>query len=1444
MNFPQNWIAVTESQYPWERDALEFVRNQFPTHEPYRAWSNFEFIADDGSINEVDLLVCTPQGFFLIEIKSRAGRLFGDAGTWTWETDGHLITTDSPVIAVNIKAKKLRSLLQRQMAWKRKGQLPFLETLVFCSAPDLRCELQGTARYRVCLRDRNKDGEQLARPGIMAALTHRECPGLDPHPKGICDQPTTKLISQAMEQAGIRASQRSRRVSDYVLDQLIGQGPGYQDWEATHTKLANVKRRVRIYTVHTGASDEERRTIERAAQREAQLLETLQHQAILRREGFTEHVLGPALIFEYDPQAVRLDHFLAQYKDKLSIEVRLDLLRQIADVVRFAHDKKVVHRALSPRSILVTDPSGERPHIKIFNWQVGYRQSSSTGDLSREVTATSHVNRLVEDMSTAYMAPEALADAENTGEHLDVFSLGAIAYHLFAGEPPAANALELSNKLRETRGLQISAVLNGANDELQFLIQYSTHPEVVSRIDSVVDFLSCLDEVEEKLTAPEHEFVEDPSRALKGDLLPGNLTVVRRLGQGACAVALLVEREGQEYVLKVANDPEHNQRLKDEGEILQQCRHPHIVEYCGMFPIGDRIGVLMRRAGQETLGQRLRKEGRLHVDLLQRFGEDLLSVVNYLEDTGIAHRDIKPDNIGVGPMGRSDRLHLVLFDFSLSRMPPDNIRAGTTGYLDPLLPLRKPPCWDLYAERYAAAVTLYELAAGPNNLPKWGDGASDPSQLACEVTMEAELFDADLRDGLTDFFTKALRRNPAERFDNAEEMLQAWRRCFEGIAHPGALSDYDAVETLRERLVGVTFDTQIAELGLGSRAINALDRANILTVEDLLTVPLRRLLLRGVGNTTRREIATAVRLLREQLGSQQQSDGPTGMAETAAPSDQLDVGSLSVDLLAQRIMRTSTRDGAAAQRTLRTLFGLKPILDNPWPSQADVARCIDVTRARIGQLVGKLQQRWSKDPAMTKLRAEVADILHAAGSVMSVSELCEAVLMARGSVQDEPYRTQLATAVTRAAVEVERIMAEPRFMVRRNGACVLVATSQELADYALRLGQCADRLAAEDPLAPPARVLQTLQALVFPTGTAEIADTRLVRLAAAASEHAAVSSRQELYLKGMDAVRALKLSQGALLGVPSLTVAQIRERVSSRYPDAEPLPDRPALDHLLHLAGFDFQWDVTARQGTGGYVSQCRDTTVITSGSAPVTRLPTVLGPSQVIEITPEIADARQFEERLQRALKDGAFLVLMVHPKYYQRACAELCSRFPLTLINFEALFIKALREVAEKARVNWDLVLKTDATPYAGDWQKLLLLVGRAMPLVEAQLSSRDNTMLVTYAGVLARYDRMDLLERLRDKVGRHDGIPGLWLLLPGQHQAVMDGKAVPILSPGQRATIPESWLQNVHRGRAAPCADAVAPETAPRNMQSPSGAVETRADPSAAPRIARRESWKVNN
>src|ERR671925_755781 len=94
----QRWIAVTEPQFPWERAALDYLRERLPDQDPFRTWSNFEFIAEDGSINEVDLLVVSLYRIYLVEIKSRPGRIEGDVATWTWTTDGVARTLDNPIL--------------------------------------------------------------------------------------------------------------------------------------------------------------------------------------------------------------------------------------------------------------------------------------------------------------------------------------------------------------------------------------------------------------------------------------------------------------------------------------------------------------------------------------------------------------------------------------------------------------------------------------------------------------------------------------------------------------------------------------------------------------------------------------------------------------------------------------------------------------------------------------------------------------------------------------------------------------------------------------------------------------------------------------------------------------------------------------------------------------------------------------------------------------------------------------------------------------------------------------------------------------------------------------------------------------------------------------------------------------------------------------------------
>ena len=234
---------------------------------------------------------------------------------------------------------------------------------------------------------------------------------------------------------------------------------------------------------------------------------------------------------------------------------------------------------------------------------------------------------------------------------------------------------------------------------------------------------------------------------------------------------------------------------------------------------------------------------------------------------------------------------------------------------------------------------------------------------------------------------------------------------------------------------------------------------------------------------------------------------------------------------------------------------------------------------------------------------------------------------------------------------------------------------------------------------------------------------------------------------------------------------------------------------LLEDAGFELEWNPTFK-GVGAYESRHRDPLSVSSSSASAVRHSTAINPDAAVEITPEIADARQFEERLRHGIKEGSFYTLLVNPKYYQRAYQELSRRFPIELVDFEELFLRALRQVVDKAGAKWDAVVSADAIPGDGKWDKLMVLVKRAIPIVEEQIGSAKKPMLVIYAGLLARYGQMVLLERLRDRIGRRDGIPGLWLLVPGDHHALMDGKAIPLIGRGQQVRIPESWIGNRHR------------------------------------------------
>ena len=1405
----QRWMAITESQFPWEQTALNYIREHFPDQDPFRAWSNFEFIAEDGSINEVDLLVVSLYKIYLVEIKSRPGRVSGDAGTWTWVDEGRTFTDDNPLLLANRKAKKLKSLLQHQNAL-RNSRVPYIEPLIFLSAPGLRCELEGAARHGICVRQDNAGEGFPDIVSVLSGVTDTTARSGSSPPQRI-DRRLAQAIARALDQAGIRLSSHARQVGDYRLGRLLMESDAYQDWEAAHVSFPKVTCRVRLYPHARQSTALSRSQQRQAAEREFLWLQGVNHGGILRAEAFIEHEDGPALIFEHDPEAERLDLFLRKRGEQLDIGMRLGLVRQIAEALQYAHERRLYHQALSPQTILVKAPASRTPQIKIFDWQTARRESSSTGSAHPTGDAGLHLGLFGDPQSLLYMAPEAIAGMVFDASKLDIFALGAVAYYVFSGFAPASSIEELQRKCVDGRGLRISEVIDGAGQALQELIQFSTAPTVEDRLDSVRDFLELLEGVEDELTEPAPEDVVHPLEARVNDRLERGFVVKKRLGSGSTSVALLVERDGKEGVLKVALNPSQNARLIEEGQVLHKLRHPNIVELYEPIEISSHAALFMAvagvdiKAGAYTLAQRIRSEGRLSLDLLQRFGEELLMVTDWLEQNGISHRDIKPDNIGVGRTP-SGKLTLILFDFSLANTPVDNIRAGTPPYLDPFLRRRKPPRWDLYAERFAVAMTLHEMATGA--LPSWGDGMSDPAMLDCEVSLASEQFDPALREELTAFFSRALRSDHRQRFDNAEEMLRAWRRIFESVDRPATETDHNGAVDFDRVLATATEETSLSSLGLSPRVLDALGRIGAQTVGELLSLPRIRLYRnQGLGQKIVKEIRGLAERIAQIFAERGEPLPPATLDESEQEEMQSDPRLLSVDFLARRVVPKWAE--VEDRRIISGLLGLEGDWQRGvWLAEPDVAERLACPRPAVQHAMRRAREHWGRQPWMTALREDLAAVLEKNGGVMTVDELSAAVLAARGSAADEPARFRLAAAVAYAAVETEMLREGARYTLYRGQQGAFVVATANLANYymaapaarahyAESLGAKADELAKVDPLLTPTRVVEELQAVSPAENDAMLTPDRILRLAVAAARTAALSSRLELYPRGMEAARAVKLAAGSLVGPKALTVQQIQQRIASRYPHAEAIPGRPRLDDLLRDAGIDLDWDDAAFDGQGGYRHRSIVPEPSPTGST-LTRLSTASQPG--VPPSPEAEAAFALEERLSRAVQERRFLILTVAPRYLLRAEAEIVRRFPVVRTSLEALLIQEMKSTAAALGAKWEVVVKADAAaPESTDWRRLQTLIRQAMPAVERTLFSADRPVLLVYPGLLARYDQLPVFEKLRDACAQASDAPGFIILMPSDEQRqmpVLDGKPIPVILASEWARIPEAWLENIHR------------------------------------------------
>ncbi len=210
-----------------------------------------------------------------------------------------------------------------------------------------------------------------------------------------------------------------KRIGAYRIIREIGQG-GMAVVYLGERDDQNYRKQVAIKMVKPGIDSEQ---VLRRFRNERQTLAALDHSNIVKLlDGGSSENGSPYLVMEY-VEGLPID----QYCDlnKLSIDDRLRLFREVCSAVQYAHEKLVIHRDLKPGNILIA--KGGVPRLLDF----GIAKL-----LNPECFQTPLVTRTDwRPMTPEYASPEQLRGAAVT-KTTDIYSLGVLLYELLTGHRP------------------------------------------------------------------------------------------------------------------------------------------------------------------------------------------------------------------------------------------------------------------------------------------------------------------------------------------------------------------------------------------------------------------------------------------------------------------------------------------------------------------------------------------------------------------------------------------------------------------------------------------------------------------------------------------------------------------------------------------------------------------------------------------------------------------------------------------------------------------------------------------------------------------------------------------------------------------------------------------------------------------------------------------------
>lgn len=342
---------------------------------------------------------------------------------------------------------------------------------------------------------------------------------------------------------------------------------------------------------------------------ESMVVAQLSHPNIIHiiDRGFTEGG-RPFFVMEY---AEGEDLSAVMRKPRLSMPKQLDLIMQICKGLTFAHKNGIIHRDIKPANLLINSDG----HLKILDFGIAWLIASGRPD-SDEIYGTPD-----------YMSPEQFNAPDTVTLLSDIYSLGAVMYHLLIGKTQSSN----------TQGWQ--KAMTSLPPKLAEIIRQCLQIDPLQRPQSADEIrLSLLlllngTHLGETLKAEAKTMV---GKAIDQFIL---LDVIKRDQYGS---VYLFEQKSRHQLLVIKKRTKSEAGLA-EAKLLSTLKHPNIIKILGISKNDNAFIVVMQHLTGGSLQDRLSRPyaGDRFID----FGIQFCNAMEAAHRANILHGNLRPSNV-------------------------------------------------------------------------------------------------------------------------------------------------------------------------------------------------------------------------------------------------------------------------------------------------------------------------------------------------------------------------------------------------------------------------------------------------------------------------------------------------------------------------------------------------------------------------------------------------------------------------------------------------------------------------------------------------------------------------------------------------------------------------------------------------------------------------------